>query len=94
MRHLSANAETMAKKQSAPDASTPPDFEQSLAELETLVEQMESGDLTLEKSLSQFERGMALSKACQEALTAAQLRVDTLLENDHADGAAPDASSD
>ncbi|MFK7955218.1 MAG: exodeoxyribonuclease VII small subunit [Lysobacterales bacterium] len=65
----------MAKKDPTPD------FESSLEELETLVEQMESGDLTLEKSLQQFERGMALTKTCQEALSAAQLRVDTLLES-------------
>ncbi len=76
----------MAKKDSTPD------FEQSLEELETLVEQMESGELTLEKSLAQFERGMALTKTCQEALNAAQLRVDTLLEQpaDEGDGSLED----
>ena len=73
----------MAKKESTPD------FEQSLAELEALVEQMETGDLTLEKSLTQFERGMALTKACQEALNVAQLRVDTLLEKPGDEGAEP-----
>ncbi len=69
------------------------DFESSLEELETLVEQMESGDLTLEKSLQQFERGMALTKTCQDALTAAQLRVDKLLENpeDAGDSAVEDS---
>ncbi|MEM1089257.1 MAG: exodeoxyribonuclease VII small subunit [Pseudomonadota bacterium] len=78
----------MAKKESTPD------FEQSLAELETLVEQMESGELTLEKSLAQFERGMELTKTCQEALNAAQLRVDTLLEQPADEGAGPLEDSD
>lgn len=54
------------------------DFETSLDELETLVEQMESGDLSLEESLQAFERGVVLTRSCQSALKAAELRVQKL----------------
>lgn len=56
-----------------------PRFEQSLAELEKLVERMERGDLQLDDALASFERGMALVRDCDEALTQAELRVRTLL---------------
>lgn len=59
-----------------------PDFEASLRELETLVEKMEAGELTLEQSLALFERGVNLTRVCQEALAGAQLKVDRLLEQD------------
>ena len=51
------------------------DFEKALAELEQLVETMEKGDLTLEESLKQFERGVTLTKACQKALAEAEQKV-------------------
>ena len=44
------------------------DFEKALGELETLVEKMETGDMSLEESLKQFERGVALTRSCQQAL--------------------------
>ncbi len=55
-----------------------PSFEESLGELETLVERMESGELSLEDSLSAFERGIALTRTCQQALQAAEQRVEIL----------------
>ena len=64
----------------------PPDFEKSLAELETLVEKLEAGDLPLEDALKTFERGITLTRECQGALEAAQARVDILLKRQ--DGAA------
>lgn len=57
------------------------DFEKSLQELEKLVEAMEGGDLTLEESLKQFERGIALTRACQQALAAAEQKVQILTQN-------------
>ena len=63
----------MSKKQ------TQPDFEKSLAELEGLVETLEKGELSLEETLKQFERGMSLTKHCQEALKSAEQRVEILL---------------
>ena len=59
-----------------------PDFETALAELEGLVEQMEQGDLSLDESLKQFERGVELTRACQTALKEAEQKVQILLEKD------------
>ena len=64
----------MAKKTPA-DASPVAHFEQSLDELEQLVEKMEHGDLSLEASLAAYERGVGLYRQCQAALEQAELRV-------------------
>ncbi|MBM4216145.1 MAG: exodeoxyribonuclease VII small subunit [Gammaproteobacteria bacterium] len=61
-----------------------PDFEKSLAELEAIVEKLETGDLPIEESLKSFEKGIALTRDCQGALDAAQARVDILLKRDGA----------
>ena len=58
------------------------EFERSLAELEALVERLESGELTLEESLNEFERGVRLSRTCQASLKAAELKIDALLDKD------------
>jgi len=55
-------------------------FEDSLAELEQLVERMEQGNLPLEDSLKLFERGVQLTRACQKALKEAEQKVQLLLE--------------
>jgi exodeoxyribonuclease VII small subunit len=55
-------------------------FEDSLQELELLVEQMEQGDITLEESLKSFERGVKLTSTCQKALQDAEQKVQILLE--------------
>jgi exodeoxyribonuclease VII small subunit len=59
-----------------------PDFETALAELEALVEKMEQGDLSLDESLAQFERGVQLTRSCQKALKEAEQKVQLLLEKD------------
>ncbi len=64
----------------------PVDFEKALAELESLVEHMESGELSLEDSLKSFERGIALTRQCQQALTAAEQKVEILTGKDGEDG--------
>lgn len=56
------------------------DFEQSLSDLEALVNQMEQGDLSLEQSLKAFEQGIQLTRDCQERLSAAEQQVQTLME--------------
>lgn len=66
----------MARKKTAVD------FEESLGALQTLVERLESGDLSLEESLSAFEQGVALTRECQQALTQAEQKVAQLLEQD------------
>jgi exodeoxyribonuclease VII small subunit len=55
-------------------------FEDSLEELEQLVEQMEQGDISLEESLKSFERGVKLTRTCQKALQDAEQKVQILLE--------------
>jgi exodeoxyribonuclease VII small subunit len=62
-----------------------PGFEQSLKELESLVEKMEQGDLSLEDSLSHFERGVQLSRACQTALREAEQKVEILMQKNGQD---------
>ncbi|HBK75663.1 MAG TPA: exodeoxyribonuclease VII small subunit [Gammaproteobacteria bacterium] len=56
------------------------DFEKSLKELETIVVRMEEGDQSLEASLKDFERGMALAQICRSSLDAAEQKVQTLIE--------------
>ena len=63
-------------------AAAAPDFESALEELEQLVEKLEAGELTLEDSLAAFERGVTLTRHCQQALEAAQLKVQTLTQGD------------
>jgi exodeoxyribonuclease VII small subunit len=71
----------MAKKVSdQPDKTL--DFETALRDLETLVEQLESAELPLEESLKAFEKGVALTRHCQSALQAAELKVKQLTDND------------
>lgn len=55
------------------------DFERSLAELETIVDKLEHGELSLDESLKQFERGVQLTRACQSALKEAEQKVEILL---------------
>lgn len=61
--------------------SSPPDFEKALAELESIVERLEQGEMTLENSLKDFERGVQLARNCQTALNDAQMRVEKLIED-------------
>lgn len=57
-----------------------PAFEQSLAELEQLVQRLEAGDLPLDEALKTFERGIELTRHCQSSLKAARQKVDILLK--------------
>jgi exodeoxyribonuclease VII small subunit len=59
--------------------SSPVPFEEALSELETIVEELEDGSLSLENALSRFERGIQLSKQLQKQLTAAEARVRKLV---------------
>ncbi|MBM3314136.1 exodeoxyribonuclease VII small subunit [candidate division WOR-3 bacterium] len=56
-------------------------FEQALAELESIVKQMEAGNLTLEQSLALFERGVQLARACKVKLAEAELKVSQLVKD-------------
>ncbi len=57
-------------------------FEDSVAELEKIVAQLEGGDVTLDESLTLFERGIKLSKSCQKMLDEAEKKVSILMTND------------
>lgn len=59
-------------------------FETSLQELETIVRQLEAGDLPLEESLKLFEKGVQLSRECRERLNQAERRIEILMKD--ADG--------
>ncbi len=56
-------------------------FEEALSELESLVDTLEKGDLSLEDSLKSFERGVELTRTCQQALKEAEQKVETLSAN-------------
>lgn len=57
------------------------DLEKNLDELGALVEKLESGDLSLDDALKQFERGIALTRQAQAALQAAEQKVQVLMAN-------------
>ena len=91
----------MARKKT-PDPR--PEFERSLEELEALVERLERGELSLEESLAQFERGIELTRNCQTALAEAEQRIEVLMDrsgtrdleafDSDGDGAEPAAEDD
>ena len=56
------------------------DFESAIAELDAIVKRMEEGDLTLEKSMELYERGLQLSRFCHATLEAAERRIEILNE--------------
>lgn len=60
-------------------------FEEAIAELETLVGELEDGKLPLEGAMERFERGLALVRTCQTKLKQAELRVSELLDDDTLD---------
>jgi len=60
-------------------------FEQAIAELETIVQQLEQGELSLEDAMTMFERGLSLSQLSQAKLTEAEQRIQILLNNNGED---------
>ncbi len=69
-------------------------FEQALSELENLVEQLESGELSLDQSLQEFKRGVELTRHCQGILKKAQQNVEQLIEANDESSAVPFESND
>lgn len=67
-----------AAKTSDDDELQAQDFESALSELESLVERMETGELSLDESLTAFQRGVALSRHCQQHLDQAQKTIEVL----------------
>ena len=67
----------------------PLDLEQSLAQLESLVEKLENSEFTLEQSLQAFEQGVSLTRQCQQALSDAEQKVQVLIEQNGQSQAVP-----
>lgn len=65
----------MAKK------TTEPQLESALSEINTIIEKMEHGELSLEQSLNHFERGVILIKQAQKILQDAEQKVQILMKN-------------
>ena len=59
---------------------TPPNFEATIAELETIIAQMESGNLPLDQSIKAYQRGAELLQSCQQSLADAEQQVRILTE--------------
>ena len=64
------------------DAKPAESFEASLEELEKVVKQLEAGDLSLDRSIELFERGVTLSDTCRKQLEDAETRVEMLIRKD------------
>jgi exodeoxyribonuclease VII small subunit len=70
----------MAENQ--PDEKPVESFESSLDQLDKVVKELEAGDLSLERSLELFERGMGLSETCRKQLEGAETRVEMLIRKE------------
>jgi exodeoxyribonuclease VII small subunit len=70
------------------------ELEKAMSQLEAIVEQLESGDLTLDKSLQQFEKGVRLSRECQTALNKAEQKVQMLIGDELKDIDPEDVASE
>lgn len=57
-------------------------FQEAMSELEAVVEKLESGEQSLEASLADFERGVALARHCKQSLSAVEQKVQLLMEDD------------
>lgn len=68
------------ERMTVPKKTAAPDFESALSELEKLVEQMESGEQSLEETLKSFQQGIELTRTCQEGLKAAEQKVEQLIK--------------
>jgi exodeoxyribonuclease VII small subunit len=61
------------------DPQKPVPFEASLAELESVVKELEAGEVPLERALELFEKGVQLSDACRKQLEEAEIKVEVLM---------------
>ena len=66
-------------------AKKPANLEKSLESLEKIVDELESGDLPLEKAMQKFEEGIKLTRSCQAALREAEQKVEILMQGANGD---------
>ena len=81
-------SESKSKKKSSKKSNKKTDaldFEGSMVELESLVERMENGEQSLEDSLKDFERGIALTRSCQKSLQETEQKIQMLIEKNGQD---------
>ncbi len=71
----------MAKKKKTSQDAESPNFEHSLKELESIVEELESGDVPLDETLQKFERGMKLVQFCHTKLNDAEAKLKILVKD-------------
>lgn len=71
----------MPEKKAATKKAANVNFENQLQQLETIVEQLESGELPLDEALKVFEKGVKLSRQCQQLLADAEQKVTILMDN-------------
>ena len=76
----------MARAKVETGSEAPLDFEQSMKRLETIVEELESSELSLEDSIARYEEGIQLSRRLQQVLDESEKRIERLVEKE---GAAP-----
>lgn len=74
-------AKTESKKRIEGETERPPSFEKALARLEEIVEQLDDGNLPLDRSLALFKEGTKLTKACREMLAEAEVQVKEALRD-------------
>jgi exodeoxyribonuclease VII small subunit len=74
----------MAKNEAKNDLSKLT-FEEAIKELTSIVSKIEQGEIPLQDSLQQYERGMALIKHCKEILTKAEKRIEKISQENEAD---------
>ena len=66
----------------SPDKKNSKSIESRLTDLETILEELESGDLELDQALKKFEQGVKLSRECQKTLEDAELKIKILMDNE------------
>ena len=66
----------------SPNKKNQKSIESRLAELETILEELESGDLELDQALKKFEQGVKLSRECQKTLEDAEMKIKILMDNE------------
>ena len=59
-----------------------PTFEKALSDLEKIIQELESGDLPLEKAIKKFEQGMGLSKFCEKTLDETEKRISLIIKGE------------
>ncbi len=72
----------MARAKGDAVTDAPLDFEQSMKRLETIVDELESGELSLEDSISRYEEGIKLSRRLQQVLDESEKRIERLVEKE------------